>query len=105
MSTIKQPNFFVFFVICTTIVEIARGLRRNFPAVMFNIPDFPALGLFRILAALSRRRGGSGFGSQLQNPPQHGNGQIKSDKEHSPLLSSFPAFLSNKSSCCLGPAV
>jgi hypothetical protein len=31
-----------------------------------------------------------GFGSQLQNPPQHGNGHIKSEKELSPLLSSFP---------------
>jgi hypothetical protein len=41
----------------------------------------------------------SGFGSQLQNPPQHGQWEIKSEKEPSPLLSSFPDFLSNKSLC------
>jgi hypothetical protein len=40
-----------FLVLCTTIVQIARGLRRNFPAVIFNIPDFPSFGVcfgFRI---------------------------------------------------------
>jgi hypothetical protein len=55
--------------------------------------------LLWILAALARRRSGSGFGRQSQNPPQHGNGHIKPKRELSPLLSSFPDFLSNKSSC------
>jgi hypothetical protein len=42
---IKSKNELSPLVLCTTIFKIARGRRRNFPAVIFNIPDFPSFGI------------------------------------------------------------